>query len=74
MATNSVSTISGPFVQNVDGPGSVALDPGQTHPSMGQVDMGQKVNGLTDPSVELVEQCHTDPGHLGFRRHGQNSQ
>jgi hypothetical protein len=53
---------------------SVALNPGQTHPSMGQVGMGQNVNGLTDPSVELVEQCCTDPSHLGFCHHGQNSQ
>jgi hypothetical protein len=49
---------------------SVALDPGQTRPSMGQVGMGRKVNGLTDPSVERRD---TDPGHLGLCRHGQDS-
>jgi hypothetical protein len=41
---------------------SVGLDLGQTRPSMGHVSMGQKVNGLTDPSVE---RCR----HLGFCHH-----
>jgi hypothetical protein len=35
---------------------SVVLDPGQTRPSACRVSAGQKVNGLTDPSVERVKQ------------------
>jgi hypothetical protein len=35
---------------------SVVLDPGQTCPSACRVSAGQKVNGLTDLSVERVKQ------------------